>query len=61
MVQSGADLGADGSGGERPPSGIRLPAGPKGFDSPLCTILRYQILVTDPKKFSKGAIGANTY
>ena len=53
IIPAGADLG----GGGRtppPPSGIRLPADPKG--SPLCTILRYPNLVTDPKNFLKAPL-----
>ena len=52
---TGADLGGGGGGGKGRTPFLRdsTSAHPK---VPLCTILRYQFLVTDPKKFVKGPL-----
>ena len=52
VVQSGADLGADGGGGGGLDDALiqRLDSLPTQRVTP-CTILRYQMLVTDPKNF----------
>ena len=58
QATTGADLGegggvGGGGGGRLSVSRIRPPADPKG---PLCTVLKYPFLVTDPENFLRAPL-----